>query len=142
MKSELKITGAAGVLGALPVFLEMIQGDGGLSEKMMLALVGCITVMVVGYNIARGMAKTEVRNGTATPSTGLKSTEFKLSAGVAGAGAIPVLVDMLKGGAAGMTENVRMALMFSITAIALSYTLSRGMAKTETRETPPSPPTP
>lgn len=140
MKSELKVTGAAGILGAMPVFLEMIQGDGSLSENMMLALIGCITLMVVGYNIARGMAKTEVSNGSsAAASVGGKSTEFKLSAAVGGLGAMPVLVDMLKGGE-GMSEKVRMGLMFAITAIALSYTLSRGMAKTEQRTVPPAPP--
>lgn len=137
MKSELKITGAAGVLGALPVLLEMIQGDGGLSERMMMSLIGCITLMVVGYNLARGMAKTEVRNGSGAPSTGMKSTEFKLSAGAATLGAAPVLLDMLKGGAEGMSENVKMTLMFAVTAIALSYSICRGMAKTEKRDAAP-----
>ena len=140
MKSELKITGAAGVLGALPVLLEMLQGGEGMSEKMMMALIACVTLMVVGYNVSRGMAKKETRNGGGTPSTGLKSTEFKLSAGAAGLGATPVLIDMLKGGATPMSEPLGMALMFAITAIALSYTISRGMAKTETRDAPPSSP--
>jgi hypothetical protein len=134
MKSELKMTGAAGVLGALPVLLEMLQGDGGMSEKMMLAMIACVTLMVVAYNVSRGMAKTEAAGGG-----GLQTTEFKLSAGVAGMSATPVLVDMLKGGEVPMPENVRMGLMFAITAIALSYTLSRGMAKTEPRDAPPPP---
>jgi len=136
MKSELKITGAAGVLGALPVLLEMLQGDGSMSENMMMALIACVTLMVVGYNIARGMAKKETRVAGGA-STGLKSTEFKLSAGVAGLGAMPVLVDMLKDGGAAMPEKVKMAFMFSITAIALSYSISRGMSKTETRDAAP-----
>jgi hypothetical protein len=138
MKSELKITSAAGVLGALPVLLEMLQGDGSMSDNMMMALIGCVTAMVVGYNIARGIAKVEVRNGSATPATGMKSTEFKLSAGAAGLGATPVLIDMLKGGGEAMPDKLKMALMFSITAIALSYSLSRGLAKTQTRDAPPA----
>ena len=133
MKSELKMTGAVGVLGAAPVLLQMLQGGDGLSPNMMLALIACITLMVVGYNISRGMAKTESGGG------GAKTSEFKLSAGVAGAGAVPVLVDMLKGGDAPMPENVRIGLLFAITAIALSYTLSRGMAKKEVRSKPASP---
>lgn len=139
MKSELKMTGAVGVLGALPVLLEMLQGDGGISEKMTLALIACVTLLVVSYNVSRGMAKTETGSGA-----GKRSTEFKLSVGVAGAGALPVLMDMLKGGDVSMSENVRMGLVFAVTAIALSYTLSRGMAKTEKRlpATPREPNTP
>jgi len=142
MKSELKITGAAGVLGALPVMMEMLKGGDGMSEKMVMTLIACVTLMVVGYNVSRGMAKTETRNGDGTPSTGLKSTEFKLSAGAAGLGVTPVLLDMLKGGDVPMPESVKMSLVFAVTAIALSYTISRGMAKSEMRDAPPSPPTP
>ena len=140
MKSELKVTGAAGVIGGLPILLELIQGgEGTLSENMMLALVACVTAMVVAYNVARGLAKTELRDGTATPSTNGKSTEFKMSAAVGGLGAMPVLIDMLRGGEM-LSEKVKIALMVSLTLIAVSYTVSRGMAKTETRDATPTPP--
>lgn len=127
MKSELKMTGAVGVLGALPVLLELLQGDGGISEKMMLTLIACVTLLVVTYNVSRGMAKTE------PAGAGKRTTEFKLSVGVAAAGALPVLVDMLRGGDVSMSENIRIGLVLAVTAIALSYTLSRGLAKTESR---------
>lgn len=140
MKSELKVTGAAGIVGGLPILLELLQGGSGtLTENMMLALLACVTVMVMAYNVSRGMAKTEVHSAAVSTPVGGKSTEFKMSTAVGGLGAMSVLVDTLRGGDL-LSEKVKIALMLSITLIAVTYTLSRGMSKTEARDASAPPP--
>lgn len=67
---------------------------------------------------------------SAAASTGTQSTEFKVTAATAGAGALGVLIEMIRGGNA-ISENVLMALLIAITLIGISYVLARGMAKYE-----------
>lgn len=64
------------------------------------------------------------------PTTGSKSTEFKLTSLTAGVGGFGVLIEMVRGGNS-FSENVQIALLIAITLIGISYNLSRGMAKFE-----------
>ena len=134
MKSEMKLTGTAGIMALMPIFMDMMKGGagGGMSEKMMLVLLGCVTVMVCGYNLSRGWAKQEEGGGG-----GKKTSEFKMSAVVGGAGVLQLLLDMMRGGEM-LSERVKIALMVAVTFIAMSFTISRGMAKTEKRTSPPA----
>lgn len=64
------------------------------------------------------------------PTPGTQTTEFKVTAGTAGIGALGVLVEMVRGGNA-LSENVMMALLICVTLIGVSYVTARGMAKYE-----------
>lgn len=69
-------------------------------------------------------------------STGLKSSEMKLSAVVGGGAAVPLILDFLNKGGDGMSETMKMVLIGAATLIVISFNISRGMAKTEVRNGP------
>ena len=68
-KSELKLSTVAGGGAALPLLLDLLKDGGkGMSEEMKIALIAAVTLIVVTYNISRGMAKTEVRGEPKPPA--------------------------------------------------------------------------
>ena len=71
----------------------------------------------------------------ATP--GLKSSEMKVTTVAGGAALVPLLMDYLKDGQ-GMSDMMKIALLAAVTIVVVSYNLGRGLAKTETRQAPPT----
>lgn len=139
--TEFKVTAATAGIGALGVLIEMVRGGGSLSENVMMALLICITLIGMSYVIARGMAKWEyVKDGQPAPDTKPVNSEFKITAGLSGAGVLPLLLDLLKPGENTVSDKLTITIVCCIAALVVTYNISRGLALYEQRGTPPPPP--
>jgi hypothetical protein len=140
--TEFKVTAATAGIGALGVLIEMVRGGGAVSENVQMALLICITLIGISYVLGRGMAKYEYSTdgkSTAAPQPATNS-EFKITAGLSGAGVLPLLLDMLKPGEHSISDKLTITIVACIAALVVSYNISRGLALYEQRGTPPPPP--
>lgn len=140
--NEFKLTSLTAGVGALGVLIEMVRGGQVMSENVMIALLIAVTLIGISYNISRGMAKYEhtsdAPDAPATASeTGAKSSEFKLTAAMTGAGVLPLLLELLQGQET-VSDKLTIVLIGCITATIISFNVSRGLARYEHRGEPPS----
>lgn len=63
LNSEAKLTLGAGASALLAFLIEALQDPTrkGMSENLVMVLMGCVTLVVISYNISRGLAKYEYR---------------------------------------------------------------------------------
>lgn len=129
--TEFKLTAATGALGVLGVLAEMLRGGTGMSDLMQIAILICITVIGISYNVSRGLAKYEHVPADAEPPNGA-SSEFKLTMAGAGAGALPLLMEMIQGRES-VGDRVSVTLLGCVTALIVSYNIGQGLSKYEHR---------
>lgn len=70
LSSEGRITVGAAGLGSATLFVDLIRGQSDLPVAIQITMMCCVTVIIVGYQISRGLAKYEVR-GTLPPGARL-----------------------------------------------------------------------
>lgn len=72
LSSEAKLTIGASGVGLLTMLMDFLKdGNNKLSDPVLIALLCCITAVVISYNISRGLAKYEYRglpDGTTPPT--------------------------------------------------------------------------
>jgi hypothetical protein len=63
MTSEAKLTLGASGAGLLTLLLDLVKDSptSKISDPVMIALLCCVTAIIISYNISRGMAKYEYR---------------------------------------------------------------------------------
>ena len=116
---------------------DMLRGGTMVSDNMQVALLICITLIGISYNLSRGLAKYETVPQGDTPAPDGTSSEFKLTIAGAGAGALPMLLEMIQGRET-VTDKVSVTLLACITTLIVSYNIAQGMAKSEHRGGPPA----
>lgn len=138
---EFKLTAATAGVGILGVMADMLRGGTMVSDNLQMAMLICITLIGISYNVSRGLAKYEtVPQEPTGGDTGGVSSELKLTIAGAGAGALPMLLELMQGRET-VTDKVSITLIGCVTALIVSYNVAQGMAKYEHRGgTPTVPP--
>lgn len=132
---EFKLTAATAGAGVLGVMADMLRGGTMVSDNLQMAMLICVTLIGISYNVSRGLAKYETVPTEPTGDTSGLSSELKLTIAGAGAGALPMLLELMQGRET-VTDKVSVTLIGCVTALIVSYNVAQGMAKYERRGEP------
>lgn len=79
LTSEAKLTIGASGVGLLTMLFDLVKDspNSKLSDAVLIALICCVTAVIISYNLSRGLAKYEYRGlpeGTTAPAEHLPPT--------------------------------------------------------------------